>query len=186
MHSDSGAPSRSSLQEAALRYLARYASSVAGVRRVLHRKIQRWARTQEDPAPEVIAAAKADAESVLAALVQTGILSDQEFAQMRARSLGHAGQSARSIRARLSLKGIAPDLADTAATVTPDDELAAALVTAKRRRIGPFRGGPPPDAAGHDKDLARLARAGFSLEVAQKALGMSFDEADERIRTFRR
>ncbi len=48
MSSDSS-PDAGSLYQAALDYLARYAATEAGLRRVLERRIDRWARAQPDP-----------------------------------------------------------------------------------------------------------------------------------------
>ena len=46
-------PDAASLREAALKYLARYATTEAGLRQVLHRRIDLWARQAagEDDAP---------------------------------------------------------------------------------------------------------------------------------------
>jgi regulatory protein len=49
-------------------------------------------------------------------------------------------------------------------------ELRAALTLARRRKLGPFRKGAV-NADRHRKDLAALARAGFSLDIARKVLG---------------
>ena len=56
-----------------------------------------------------------------------------------------------------------------------ESELAAALVLARRRRIGPFRSGDAPDLAGQRRELAVLARAGFPQDVARRALAMAAD-----------
>ena len=42
-------PTEVSLREAALSHLARYATTRAGLIRVLDRRIDRWARAQEEP-----------------------------------------------------------------------------------------------------------------------------------------
>ncbi|MDQ2803031.1 MAG: hypothetical protein M3Y41_10230, partial [Pseudomonadota bacterium] len=59
-----------------------------------------------------------------------------------------------------------------------DGELTAALVLARRRRLGPFRAGGHPDEAGARRERGILARAGFPQGVASRALGMARDEAE--------
>ena len=115
--SDPPLPNASTLREAALTYLARYAATEAALRRILAKRIERWARTQTDPdeAVPVVAAAHEAINGVIADLVRAGALSDEGFAQGRARSLLRTGRSRRAIQARLLAKGVAPDLARSAA-----------------------------------------------------------------------
>ena len=182
------APDEGSLYQAALRHLARYAATEAGLRRVLLRRVDRWARLQPDPdaAAPVLAAARAAVEATIARLMQAGAVSDTAFAESRARSLVRAGQSGRSVQARLVAKGVAPELARAASARDADTELGAALVLVRKRRIGPFREGEDVDMAGRVKQMAMLARAGFSRAVAEQALGMSREEAESRIFELRR
>ena len=60
----------------------------------------------------------------------------------------------------------------------PEAELAAALVITRRRRIGPFRQTPPPDAQAVRRERGVLARAGFAAEIAGQALSMPRAEAE--------
>ena len=182
----SSPPSAADLHQAALHYLARYASTEANLRRVLFRRIDRWARSQPDPSPDLLEAARAAIAPVVSRLVQAGALNDTAFAEMRAKSLLQGGHSRRSIQARLAAKGIATDLARDATPDDPEAELAAALVMARRRRIGPYRAAAEADATLKLKELARLARAGFSRETAQRALAMTAEEAEDRIHELRR
>jgi regulatory protein len=162
------------LHDAALRHLARYSATQAGLLRVLARRIDRWARAAAAE-PEMVAAARSAAREVVSRLVAVGAVDDAAFAAGRARSLARAGRSRRAISAHLAARGVSAEL--TAAL--PDDpaaELAAALAYARRRRIGPFR--RPPDAEQHLPDLGRLARAGFPQPIAEQVLRMDADEAD--------
>jgi regulatory protein len=77
----------------------------------------------------------------------------------------------------------------TAHSVLPDDEqseLGAALVLARKRRIGPFRLGQAPDDAGRRRELGVLARAGFSQSVARQALAMDAGQAEALVVQLRR
>ncbi len=56
----------------------------------------------------------------------------------------------------------------------PQAELDAARTYARRRRIGPWRA-EPADADARRKELAKLARRGFSYDVAQRVVMSSED-----------
>jgi regulatory protein len=184
-------PDAGSLQEAALAHLARFASTEASLTRVLARRIERWAReAEEDPdrIEAVCRAARAAVSDVVARLVAAGAVSDAAFAESRARSLAHAGRSRRAIGAHLARSGVPAELARQA---TPDDEgseLAAALVHARRRRMGPWRPETSLKMAAadiHRRELANLARAGYPHQVAKLALSYDRDEAEALIASFR-
>lgn len=181
------APTEASLHEAALTYLARFAATEAGLLRVLDRRIQRWRQSHPDPgavADQVAAASKA-ARAVVGRLVAAGAVNDSVFAETKARGLRRAGVSRLGAAARLVAKGIDPAQARAALSDDPDEELGAALILARKRRIGPFRPAPA-DPTGRQKELAVLARAGFSREVAVRALTTDIHEAEARIADLRR
>jgi regulatory protein len=165
------------LHDAALRYLARYAATQTGLMRVLMRRVDRWARAAAAE-PDVVAAAKQAAQAVVARLADAGAVDDAAFAAGRARSLARAGRSRRAIAAHLAAKGVPAPLT-AALPDDPEAEFAAALAYARRRRIGPFRS--PPDAAQTLRDLARMARAGFTQDVADRALRMEAEAAEALI-----
>jgi regulatory protein len=177
-------PDEAALQDAALSYLARYAATEAGLRAVLDRRIERWARNAEDreQVAEQVTAAKQTARAVVARLAAAGAVSDAAFAESRARSLVRAGRSRRAVAATLAAKGVD---ATVARTVVPDDaetELAAALVLARKRRIGPFRS---RDEADRPREFGIMARAGFPRSVVEQALDMDPEAAEEAIRRLR-
>ena len=184
-------PDQGVLHEAALTHLARYATTQAGLRRVLERRVDRWARLAAAEAePEAIRAQAAEAKraaaEVVLRLAEAGAVNDAAFAASRARSLARAGRSRRAITAHLGGKGVAADLAREAVPDDAETELAAALVLARRRRIGPFRAGEPLDEAGRRRALAAFARAGFSQAVAVRALAMEPGEAEALVIALRR
>lgn len=178
------APDAATLHEAALNYLARYATTEAGLRQVLYRRIDTWARQAAglddglDDVRDRAAAAKNQVPAVIARLVELGLLNDAAFAENRARGLALSGRSNRAIAARLMAKGIAPD---RARAVLPDGELVSALILARKRRIGPFRTVP----GDHNRELGVLARAGFPRDTALRALAMPAEEAEAAIREAR-
>jgi regulatory protein len=185
------APDEASLHDAALAHLARYATTRAGLQRVLERRVDRWARAAADTAESEAVAAQADAarlavQQVVSRLAATGAVSDAAFAESRARSLVRAGRSRQAVAAHLAAKGVDRDLARATVPEDPETELAAALALARRRRIGPFRAGDAPDVAGRLRELAMLARAGFPRAVATRALAMEPEEAEALVIALRR
>jgi regulatory protein len=185
------APTAARLREAALAHLARFAATEVALRRVLQRRVDRWARAAEaegqprEAIAAAAAAARAAAAEVAAAMVQAGAVDDAAFAASRARRLARAGRSGRAIAAHLAAKGVD---AATAAAAIPDGEeaeLDAALAFCRRRRIGPFAR-TAEDADRRRKALAALARGGFAHAVARRALSMDAAEAEDRLLAARR
>jgi regulatory protein len=184
-------PDAASLHDAALAYLGRYAATEATLRRVLERRIQRWARLAAVAAdPDLLArqidAMRAASHQVVARLVAAGAVNDATFAESRARNLVRAGRSRRAAAAHLAAKGVDSATAQAALPADEETELAAALVLARRRRIGPFRQGATPDTAGRHRELAMLARAGFPQDVARRALAMEAEQAEALVIKLRR
>jgi regulatory protein len=87
---------------------------------------------------------------------------------------------------RLVAKGVASELARSASDADVETELAAALVLARKRRIGPYRAAEQADAAVRLKEMGLLARAGFSRDIIEQALGTPREDAERRIFDLRR
>lgn len=185
-------PTEAALQEAALRHLARYAATEAALLRVLDRRIARWARMAGEYGTDAAPALDADcsrareaARHVVSRLVASGGVSDTVFAESRARSLSRAGKSRRAVAASLAAKGVPAGITQAVLPEDAEAELAAALIQARKRRLGPFRTAPPlPET--RQRELAALGRAGFSGETASRALRLPAEEAEEIIIRFRR
>lgn len=186
MPDSSSPPSAPELREAALTYIARYASTEASVRRVLMRRVEKWRSQQPETAAEIIPEIRSRVEEVIKALVKAGLVDDLAFAVARGNSLRREGRSGRAARMKLLTKGVSAALIGEALPDDPEAELAAAVMTARRRRLGAF--GQPETGEPRDlsRDLAKLLRAGFSLSVAQRALAMDPEDADTLIREARR
>jgi regulatory protein len=158
------------LKDIALEYLAKFAASSAKLKQVLKRRIELSARAHEDdPAPML-----SEMDRLLVDLIAKGILNDATFAEMKTKSLARRGGSQRKIEASLAASGVSR--ADTAQAMEklredePDAEMAAALAFAKRRRLGVFRAKTDDSPERRRKDLGSMARAGFRMDVAKKAL----------------
>ena len=189
-------PDAASLHEAALAHLARYAATKAGLLRVLRRRVQRWAaRARADGMePEAIAdatdASVAHVSAVVRRLAETGVVDDAAFAAARAARLIRSGRSRRVIAAHLAARGVDNETAAAALDADAADEWTAALLFARRRRLGPFRPAPDPDAepdpARRMADLAAFARGGFPGQLALKVLALDPDEARDAAAQARR
>ncbi|MBE9606162.1 RecX family transcriptional regulator [Acetobacteraceae bacterium H6797] len=183
------APTETSLREAALAHIARFAATESGLRAVLRRRVDRWALRARDEgmAEEQIARARAEgrraADAVAARMTELGAINDQAFAESRARRLRRAGRSSQAIAAHLAAKGVARDLVDPALDAAPGEELDAAIAFLRRRRAGPFGDTPVEEMEpqARQKLLAAMGRAGFEHETARRALDLSREEAEERL-----
>ena len=158
------------LQRAAMHYLERYSAPAAQLRRVLARKIALSCRHHgEDPAAHATAL-----EDVVARCIASGLVDDQRFAEARAATLRRRGRSARAVAATLTAKGVGRELAKQASSVDEAEELATARKTARRKRLGPWSRGDR--AANRQKDLAAMARAGFTMTIARAVIDGAVDE----------
>lgn len=167
------------LERAALHYLERYASSVEGLRRVLMRRVDK-AAWEERCDPEE---AKAWVEDVVARYAASGLVDDRSFAEGKAASLRRRGESARRITMKLREKGVDGDLIGSVLEEQDGDDgdaadFAAACRFARRRRLGPLRD-PQEREQRRDRDMAALARAGFSLDIARRVLDLEDADALE-------
>ena len=176
-------PTPERLANIALYYLARYAATESSLRRVLENRVRRAVMQDET------FAADKEAQAVIAkaidALVEkhkaSGVINDAAYADMKVGSLRRAGRSARMISQKLAMKGIKNEAVSRALLSHEEDEggdqeMKAALLFAKRRKIGRFRdpskAALPPEAAAKqkNKEVASMARAGFSFDVIRKVL----------------
>ncbi|MCE4226036.1 regulatory protein RecX [Methylobacterium sp. C25] len=160
------------LERVALHYLDRYSATEEMLRRLLARRVERRSRDRgEEPGAhsELI-------EKTVARAVRAGLVDDARFTHARLATLRRRGASTRKAGAALAAKGVDRTIVEAALAAereeTEDSEAIeenAARAFARRRRIGPNR---PADAraAHRERDLAAMARAGFSYSVARAAI----------------
>jgi regulatory protein len=180
-------PDEAQLRGAALAYLARFAATESSLTRVLSRKVDRWQAATEvetQGAAQQADAARQTIAGIVKQLVAAGAVSDAQFAGARARALIRSGRSRRAVGAHLAARGVAPELAREALPEDEGHEMAAALIHARKRRLGPWRQGvaQPEDVR---RALGSLARAGFPHSIAAKALRLDREEAEALISAFR-
>lgn len=174
-----------SLENAAVHYLQRFSASSANLRRVLLRRIERARRAEAKVAPD----AEAAIDAIVEKFQRLKLIDDAAFAAGKAAALRRRGSSRRTIGGKLRLAGIDGDGIETAIEAAdaelaptfddeegPNAELRAAIRLAQRRRLGPFRA-EKERAERRQRDLASLARAGFSLDIARQVIDAQTPEA---------
>ncbi len=158
-----------SLENVALHYLERFASSAANLRRVLMGRVRRAADHHGSDTAEGAALV----EALILRFQQSGLLDDRRYAEAKAASLHRRGGSRRIISGRLAQQGVAGALvAETLhglAVEAGDSDLVAACAFIRRRRLGAYRSAAAR-VASRGKALDALAGAGFSFEIARKVL----------------
>lgn len=161
--------SRQYLENAALYYLQRYATSASNFRRVMRAKVQRSCAFHKTPPGEFYPVI----DDMIARYAASGLLNDQGFAEARVTSLRRQGRSKNAIIAKLQAKGLSKSHVEEALAAHDgtDTELAAAIKVAKRKKLGTAK-----DPKQRQKELAVLGRAGFSYEVARAALKYAEEE----------
>lgn len=153
-------PSPSYFENVALWYLQKYSATEALLRKTLERRVYKAKAVYDDLNLNEI-------EGWIVATIEKmrglGYVNDAAYEEQKIQSLRRAGGSKRKIEQKLAEKGLRVTL--------PSDEeaeLAAAIAYVRRRRLGQWRTRVLEKAA--DKDLAAMARAGFSRTTAQQAL----------------
>jgi regulatory protein len=155
------------LERSALHHCERYPTTTANLRRVLGRRADRSCEHHGSDRDE----AQALIEAALARLVELGVLDDRRYAGDQARRMRGRGASSRRIRAWLGAKGVSSEICDAVLReeAGAEADLGAAWTLARRRRIGPYRTeAERPER--RERDLAILARNGFSFHVATSVI----------------
>ncbi|MBT3305966.1 MAG: regulatory protein RecX [Alphaproteobacteria bacterium] len=157
------------LENSALYYLSRFATSSENLRRVMMRKVVKSAR-HHDADPDD---GKVLVDAMIERFLRSGLLDDGGYARARAASLHQRGNSSRIIRGKLKQKGLDEDTIEQALAALRDDdddpERTAAIRFARRRRLGPFATRLQEDGV-REKHLAAMARAGFSYDMARRII----------------
>lgn len=145
------------LEEMALYYVGRFATSRAKLVSYLRRKLRErgWEGTS---APGV--------DELADRFVRLGYIDDRAFALSKARSLTGRGYGQRRVQQALALAGIGEEEGADARGLAEDEAVAAALRFAQRRAIGPYAS-DAPDPAQRERALAAMIRAGHRFQIAR-------------------
>jgi regulatory protein len=168
------------LEELALAYVARFATSAGKLETFLSRKLrERGWEGEEDGAGQ----GKAAIGALIARFVTLGYVDDAGFARMRSGSLLRRGFGARRIAQDLNAAGIDEHIR---ADVAPDEGAArrAALALARKKGLGPYTRGLGAeeglDPALREKQVASLLRAGHAMSVTRALIALRDPEEAER------
>ncbi|MEN2986705.1 RecX family transcriptional regulator [Tistrella sp. BH-R2-4] len=148
----------------------RHPASRADLERRARNRLTRWPEAG-DLAPDVAAALIARA---LDKAATAGLVDDDAYARLRARSLRNRGRPRAGIARDLSLRGLAPERIETTLSDMAEDEGGAddrlgAIAYARRRRLGPWRPEGARDAM-RQRDIAAMARAGYFPDLARRVI----------------
>ncbi len=164
------------LQELALAYVARYATSTAKLARYLKRKIRERGWDQEADSPP-------DIEEIVNRYAELGYIDDEAFARSKSGSLLRRGYGPRRVSQALGMDGISAEIREE--VEASEAELRhAALAMARKRRFGPFGpsgsfGKERPDRDRREKQLAAMIRAGHDLDSAREMVDAESEDAAE-------
>lgn len=143
------------LQDLAVSYVARFATTRAKLEDYLRRKVRERGWEPEGAAP---------VEEIAMKMVDAGYVDDLGYARAKSGSLLRRGYGPRRVSQALGMAGIDEGIADEVAPTEAEQRLSA-LSLVRRRGFGPF-GENVKDPAKREKQLAAMQRAGHSLSLA--------------------
>ena len=163
---------RTRLNDLALAYVARFATSAGKLRTYLNRKLRErgW---DGDEGPDV--------DRLVSKFVDRGYVDDRGFGRMKASGLLARGYGARRVDETLRSAGLDEGLRDELAPAEREARQAA-ISLARRRRFGPFGivHEDEPVEERHkrrEKQLAAMVRAGHTFAHAQAVLSARDESA---------
>lgn len=165
------------LNNITLFYLERFEASSQKTKKMLERRIQKEALKGNiipDNINQLI-------DEVIKKMVDLGYINDERFIQNQIRRLSNSGKSKSFILNKLKQDGLSPSLISNYLNIFDEETSSSDLTRAnnwlKKHKKGQFRS---KDASlFYQKDLAALARAGFSYEIAKTALEVTPCQEDD-------
>ncbi|MGE5563577.1 MAG: regulatory protein RecX [Bacillota bacterium] len=150
------------LEELAIRYVGRYATTRTKLVGYLARKLRErgWG---EDRDP--------DLEALSRRFCELGYVDDAAYALAKSRALGSRGYGRRRLDEKLRVAGVGEADATAARDHADREAVDAALRFAERRRIGPFAAAAP-DPKAREKAIAAMVRAGHPFGLARAIAGL--------------
>ena len=161
------------LEELALGYVARFATSAAKLERYLQRKLRErgW---EGEGTPEVAA--------IVSRHTELGYIDDAAYARAKTGGLLRRGYGPRRVRQALDEAGIDEAVREDVAP-RPGARRHAALALARKRGFGPFGRAPRAGADWpklREKQIAAMLRAGHMLEDARELVDARSENAAEK------
>jgi len=158
------------LEDLALRYVGRYATSRAKLVGYLSRKVRErgWGADSEP-----------DFDALANRFSELGYVDDAAFALAKSQSLTGRGYGKRRLEERLRLAGIGDEDGSAAREHADANAVDAAIRFAERRRIGPY-GASDGDPRTRERSLAAMVRAGHSFNLARVIVDWPADRSVEQ------
>ncbi len=153
------------LEELAVAYVGRFATTRAKLAQYLRRKIAE--KGWDAPRPPEI-------EPLVERLARLGYVDDAAFALGKARSLGQRGYGERRVDLALRQAGVGEQDGAPAKAMATTGAIAAAIRYAQRRRLGPFAS-EPADTKRRARALSAMIRAGHSFDIARRLIDLPPD-----------
>lgn len=146
------------LEQAALFYAGRYATTRARLAGYLERKVRErgWAETRPPPI-----------EALVERLAALGYVDDRAYASARGGALTRRGYGVRRVSQALRAAGIGEEDSADARETAEAGAWEAALRFAERRKIGPFSAAEA-DRPAREKAFAAMLRAGHAPGLARR------------------
>ena len=166
------------LQELALRYVGRYATTRAKLGAYLARKVRE--RGWDD-------ARAPDAEAIVQRFAELGYIDDAAFALNKSRALAGRGFGKKRLIQKLYAAGVGEEDSLAAREHADEEAVSAALRFAERRRFGPFAPERSADLRSRERAIAAMVRAGHKFSLARAIVdldpGTDLDTVDFAHRT---
>lgn len=157
------------LEELALRYVGRYATTRAKLVQYARRKLRErgWAGDDEP-----------DLDAIAARFAELGYVDDRAFALAKESSHSARGLGRRRLSMALRSAGVGEEDGADALAAAARGALDSALRLARRRRLGPFAGSAPESPRDRDKALATLVRGGHGFDLAKAIVALAPGDED--------
>jgi len=153
------------LKKHAFSYLSKYNTSKKNLDRILHNKVRRMNLNKKDKYTLYSSIA-----SILTDLEINKLIDDKNFTQSKIYSLSLQGKSKISIISYLVQKGIEKNLIEETfenlELKNPNWESESAKIFARKKRLG------IKYSNNLEKDLAKMARAGFNYKISKNILNL--------------
>jgi len=152
----------SKLNELALRYVGKYATTRAKLRAYLSRKLRErgWSEGREP-----------DLDGLAERFARAGYVDDAGYALSRSHALSARGYGKRRIIEKLRIAGVDDEDGRLAFDHADEQAVAAALHFAERKRLGPFAR-EAADRNVREKAIAAMVRAGHAPRLARAIVAL--------------
>jgi len=154
------------LNQYAINYLSKYNSTKKNLERVLKNNVMRMNNLKKSDKINLFKAIN----KIIERIESKRIINEKNFAETKITALFHRGKSENFIKNSLFKKGVDNNLINKTLTnfknINPEWESKSARTFARKKRLGKFG-----NLSSKERDLAKMARAGFKYKIALEALG---------------